>query len=223
MAKRRNIMRLILIIVAVLLILVVIMYVVIENNMRPLVMSIAEARLRSIAAKAMNDAILKNIDEDLQYQDLVNIVLDNNGQPAMLQANTVRMNRLAAKTALTAQEYIAEIGNQGISVALGTVIGGQLFSGQGPPITVQVVPAGSVVSKFVSEFEGCGINQTRHRINLRLETTVRVVFSGGGQVVELVSETPIAESIIVGSVPNNFFNTGGADKLNLIPGSVVLP
>ena len=222
MFKRKK-LRKPLIVVIVLVLMTIAAFIIIEINLRPLILSLAEARLRSIAAKAMNDAILKNVEEDLRYQDLVNIIMDSNGQPAMLQANTVRMNRIAAQTALTAQEYISEIGNQGITVALGTVVGGQLFSGQGPPITVQVVPAGSVVGEFVSEFESAGINQTRHRINLRLNTTVRVVFSGGGQVVQLIAETPIAESVIVGAVPDTFLSPSGDGKLNLIPSGLALP
>ncbi len=221
MTKRKKTRKL-LIILAALAALTILALIIIEASLRPLVLAVAEARLRSISTKAMNDAILKNIDENLQYQDLVSIIMDNDGHPAMLQANTVRMNRIAAQTALTAQEYITEIGNQGISLALGTVIGGQLFSGQGPPITVQVVPAGSVTSRFISEFEAAGINQTRHRINLRLNTSVRVIYSGGGQIVELTSETPIAESVIVGNVPSTFLTTPEEHQYNLIP-DMLLP
>ncbi len=221
MPKRKK-MRKLIIVAAVIAALVAAALIIIEANIRPLILAIAEARLRSISSKAMNDAILMNIGEDLHYQDLVSIIMDDEGHPAMLQANTVRMSRIAAQTALTAQEYIAELGNQGITIALGTVVGGQLFAGQGPPINVQIVPAGSVVSEFVSEFESAGINQTRHRINLRLETTVRIVYSGGGHVVELNSETPIAESVIVGNVPGTFLTTPEDQQMNLVP-DMLLP
>ena len=197
-------------------------FLIIDASLKPLVLSIAEARLEAISFKALNDAILQNIDEELLYDDLVSIVMDNEGHPAMLQANTVRMNRIAAQTALTAQNYITEIGNQGIEIALGTVLGGPLFTGQGPPINVQIVPAGSVESQFISEFSSAGINQTRHRINLRLTTSVRIVYSGGGQIVELNAETPIAESIIVGNVPGTFLTSPEDQQMNLVP-DMLLP
>ena len=219
---KRNKKRKLLIILATLAAIVAAAFLIIDASLKPLVLSIAEARLQAISFKAMNDAILQNINDELQYDDLVSIVMDNDGHPAMLQANTVRMNRLAAQTALTAQEYITEIGNQGIIIALGTVIGGPLFTGQGPPISVQIVPAGSVESEFISEFSSAGINQTRHRINLRLTTSVRIVYSGGGQIVELNAETPIAESIIVGNVPGTFLTSPEDQQMNLVP-DMLLP
>ncbi len=219
---KRNRKRKLLIILATLAALGVTAFFIIDASLKPLVLSIAEARLQAISFKAMNDAILQNIDEELQYDDLISIAMDYEGHPSMLQANTIRMNRIAAQTALSAQEYITEIGNQGIAIALGTIIGGPLFTGQGPNIHVQIVPAGSVESEFISEFSSAGINQTRHRINLRLTTSVRIVYSGGGQIVELSSETPIAESVIVGNVPGTFLTTPEDQQMNLVP-DMLLP
>ena len=55
-----------------------------------------------------------------------------------------------------------------------------------------------------TEFESAGINQTRHKIYLSLRTTVRLVIPSGARQVSLGSQVLIAESIIVGEVPQSY-------------------
>lgn len=85
---------------------------------------------------------------------------------------------------------------------------------------VKVVPAGSVSSEFLTEFTSAGINQTRHRIYMQLSATVRIVIPTGAKLVEVLSLAPIAETVIVGNVPDSFVNVEEVDDmLNLIPDS----
>lgn len=85
---------------------------------------------------------------------------------------------------------------------------------------VKVVPAGSVSSEFLTEFVSAGINQTRHRIYMRLSARVRIVIPTGARDVEVLSFAPIAETVIIGRVPDSFVNVEEVDDmLNLIPDS----
>ena len=63
---------------------------------------------------------------------------------------------------------------------------------------------GNVSANLRSSFEGAGINQTRHKIYLSLRTTVRLVIPSGARQVSLGSQVLIAESIIVGEVPQSY-------------------
>ena len=51
---------------------------------------------------------------------------------------------------------------------LGTITGIPMLSGVGPKITMKFTPVGAVLSDFDSEFVAAGINQTVHRVKLRL-------------------------------------------------------
>ena len=63
-----------------------------------------------------------------------------------------------------------------------------------------------------------GINQTRHRVFLTLRATVSLIIPTGSQLVEVESTMPIAESIIVGGVPDSFVDVNDSkDILDLIP------
>lgn len=202
----------------ILLVLVVVGYVLIDNAVRPTILSMSEARLRAIAVKAMNDAVRETVGNETSYTDLINIEKDDGGNITLISANAVKMNNLAANTAITAQEKILSIGEQGISIPIGTIIGGQLLTGRGPSINVKIEPVGSVTTDFMTEFEDAGINQTRHKIFLILNASVRIVVGNAAQTVEISSQVLISETIIIGNVPQSFMNFDSKDDmLNLLP------
>ncbi len=204
-------------IVIALLILVFLGYLLIDNAVRPSILSLTEARLRAIGVKSLNEAVQQTVGNGVVYTDLINIVKDNEGKITLISANTTQMNNLAAKTANCAQDKIINIGEQGISIPIGTVIGGQLLTGRGPSINVKIEPVGSVVTEFKTEFEDAGINQTRHKIYIVLTATVRIVVGNAAQSVDISSQVLISDTIIIGDVPQNYFQGTQDQLLNLLP------
>lgn len=197
-------------------------YILIDNSIRPTILSLSEARLRAIAVKAMNEAVRETIGKDISYSDLINIQKDDQGKIVLVSANTVLMNNLAASTAIAAQDKILNIGEQGIKIPLGTVLGGQLLTGRGPIVEVRVEPVGSVTTDFKSEFEAAGINQTRQKIFIVLNATVRILISNTAQTVEISTQVLISETIIIGDVPQSYVDVANTDDmLNLLPDSMV--
>lgn len=183
----------------------------IDHGIRPAVLSLAEARMKNMAVKQMNEAFLES-DTDVKYTDLVNVVQDADGNVTVIQANTIQMNHLAAAMAEKAQQKLASLSMQTIQVPLGTAIGGQLLSGAGPNIAVKVMPAGSVSTEFSSEFESTGINQTRHRILLTLKASISLILSGDSKSVEVSGQFPISETVIVGKVPDSYLNVESLEE-----------
>lgn len=192
-------------------------------NLGPAMSAYAEERVKVVAAKAMYDAILDSLKDETSYSELVE-VRETGSKVYMLRANTRSMNLLAAKTAESALKRISEMGEQGVSVPLGTISGISFLSGKGPRIKVTFTPAGSVVTSFRSEFATAGINQTLHRIKLHMTATVSVVLPGMLKSIQVNTETTIAENVIVGDVPQVFTNVESTeDMLNLIPTEVLPP
>ncbi len=205
-----------------LLILVAVCYMIIDESIRPTIASLSEARLRAIAVKAMNEAVRETVGSGVTYTDLINIQKDAQGNITLVSANAVLMNNLAANTAIAAQEKILNIGEQGIKIPIGTILGGQLLSGRGPSVIVRVEPVGSVTTDFMTEFEDAGINQTRHKIYLILNATVRILIGNSAQTVEISSQVLISETIIIGDVPQSFVEVDNTDDLlNLLPDSMI--
>lgn len=220
--KRQRVYKIKLIFVTLILLLAV-FCVVLTINLGPAMSAYAEERVKIIAAKAMNDAIIDSLKDEDSYSELVDI-RDTGNKVYMLQANTRSMNLLAASTAENALKRISEMGEQGVSVPLGTISGVSFLSGKGPRIKASFTPAGSVVTSFRSEFDSAGINQTVHRIKLHLTATITIILPGMSKTMTVDAETAISENVIVGDVPQVYTNVESTeDMLNLVPTEVPPP
>ena len=148
----------------------------------------------------------------------MHVTADETGQVRLIQANTPEMNRLAARVSLLSQEKLQTARDQVVRVPLGSALGMTLFAGAGPKIEVHVLPVGSVHAAFHTDFQTAGINQTRHRVTLQLTAQVQLVIPTGARVVEASTQVAMAESIIVGEVPETFTDVGNdMDMLDLVP------
>ncbi len=175
-----------------------------ERNLESVILDMAYARAEAMAVEYIHEAVRDVMDEAVTYEDMMTVQTDREGRVTMLQANAVRMNELATVTALEAQSKLESAEAQSIAIPLGAALGVPFLSALGPRIRVHIVPVSAVSAAFSTEFESAGINQTRHKIYLSLRTTVRLVIPSGARQVSLGSQVLIAESIIVGEVPQSY-------------------
>ena len=189
-----------------------------EQNLSQTMLDMAFARAYSMAVETINRAVKQAMGQGVTYEELIDAQMDAQGRVSMLRANTMRMNELASQTALLAVRELGSAENQVVEIPLGAALGVSFLSGFGPRLEVQILPVGAVHTSFDTEFETAGINQTRHKIFLNLRATVSLIVPTGSQLVEVTSTVPIAESIIVGEVPESFVDVNNEeDMLNLIP------
>lgn len=189
-----------------------------EQNLSQTMLDMAFARAYSMAVETINRAVKQAMAQGVTYEELIDAQMDAQGRVSMLRANTMRMNELASQTALLAERELGSAENQVVEIPLGAALGVSFLSGFGPRLEVQILPVGAVHTSFDTEFETAGINQTRHKIFLNLRATVSLIVPTGSQLVEVTSTVPIAESIIVGEVPESFVDVNNEeDMLNLIP------
>jgi len=191
---------------------------VLEQNLSQTMLDLAFAEAYSMAVGTLNRAVQLVTENGVEYGELINAQLDHEGRVTMLRADTMRMNELAAETALRAEDELNNTENQFVDIPLGAALGIRSLSGFGPRMSMQILPIGAVHASFDTEFESAGINQTRHRIFLTLRATVSLIIPTGSQLVEVESKMPIAESIIVGLVPDSFVDVNDQkDILDLAP------
>ena len=191
----------------------------VNASLQPMLEGLASARVESAAARAMNEAVLEVLGSDAAGE-LLSARESKEGHVSLLTADAGRLNLLAADCAAAAQTKIMNLGEQGVSVALGTLSGLPLLSGLGPRLSFRFTPVGTVQSSFHSEFRSAGINQTLHRITLELTGTVRIVLPGRACSIIVTAQAPVAENVIVGDVPEAYTNVANEDDLlNLIPGN----
>lgn len=193
-------------------------FLIMDSQFQPAIQAMSEAKARVMAIKAMNNAILEIINGDTKYTDLVNVVYNKDGTISMIQQNTIKMNELGNKAALLAQDRLATVGTQGMDIPLGTLVGGQLLAGKGPAVHIKMTPIGSITTEFKTEFESVGINQSRNKIYIVLNASIRIITPTSSRNVEVQSQMPVSETIVVGNVPNTYINVDETKKmLNLVP------
>ena len=205
--KIRKILR----IAVILLLILSAVFLLLEKNLETVILDLAHARAEAMAVEYINEAVRDIMEGDVAYEDMMNVRTDGLGRVTLIQANAARMNQLATVTALRAQQHLESAEAQSVAIPLGAALGVPFLSALGPRVQVRIVPVSAVSAHFSTEFESAGINQSRHKIYLSLQTTVRLVIPTGARQVDLSSQVLIAESIVVGEVPQSYVQVPDLD------------
>ncbi|MCL6615084.1 MAG: sporulation protein YunB [Firmicutes bacterium] len=179
----------------------------VDARLRPVLRDLALAKAKTLASAAVNRAVAQGAAQSIDYQDLIAVKTDREGRPVLLQPNTGALNRLAARITLDVGRALADLHETRVSLPLGQVFGTQLLGSWGPQIGVRLMPVGTVEGRIVDSFGAAGINQTRHRIFVRVETEVKVVVPLVSATARIRTDVPLAEAVIMGEVPD--FYLGG--------------
>lgn len=134
----------------------------------------------------------------------------------MLKINTVKINLLASDIAYNIQQELYKGKNTNISIPIGSITGSRYLVGFGPKIRIKIIPTGSVTTDFKSEFKSAGINQTIHRIYLDVACKVTIVTPYDSVEAEIVNQVLMTESVIVGQIPNTYYNLEGINSNNVL-------
>ncbi len=181
-------------------------FIIVEQRLRPAILSIAEIKADVLATETVNEAIRKEIAGGVHYRDLISITQDENGRIVMAQLNTIKVNRLMADTTIAAQEALVAMGEEPFKIPVGEILGSYLLAAYGPELSVRLIPAGRVNTYLVDSFEDAGINQVRHKIYMDVVTEVRVVIPFISSYVEVHTTVPIADAVYAGDVPETVVN-----------------
>lgn len=195
--------------------LVTLPFTMVEINLKDTILAMARVRAEQAAIKAIQEAVNEKIAKAVEYKDLIFIRTDNNGRVVLMQANTIKINNLAADTTLEIQKTLARLEGTTIPIPLGQALNSKILASYGPKIKVTLVPMGTVKVKVEDDFQEAGINQTRHRLYLHVFSRVKIVIPLVSETVEVASQIPIAETIIVGEVPDTHVNLDLGKALEL--------
>ncbi|BCV25233.1 sporulation protein YunB [Gelria sp. Kuro-4] len=187
-------------------------FLVVEQSIRPTLRALAEARAKILAVQAINDAVASEIVAAVKYQDLIAIQKDTRGRIVLMQPNTIEISRLASQVTTYVQARLQTLRSEQVAIPLGQVLGSELLANLGPRIKVGLIPIGTVNVDLLSEFKEAGINQTLHQLFLEVSAQVQIVVPLVFSVVEVRTTMPLAQTVIVGEVPQQYWqlNVPGA-------------
>ena len=188
----------------------VVLLLIVREKYDYVIVSLAETKLQNATSDLINDAIDQQIGEGrVQYDRIVYFEKDLNGKITALKTNMSEVNRLKTSILNIINNRILEMDMDEIGIPLGSLILPEFFSGKGPEFPVSVISIRNSEASFSSDFVEAGINQTLHKINMHISVDVTVLVLGKTNNFTISSQVVVAETIIIGQVPNTLFQTGG--------------
>lgn len=178
-------------------------------NLRDIVTELTLATATDVITITVNDVVKEKIKNGtLNYGELVTLEKDNNGNITALVTNMANINTLQSEVSNAIVNKFSETDLTDVSIPLGNIIGGTIFSGLGPRIHMKVLSVTNVDTQFRNEFSTAGINQTRHQIMMDIKVDLIVLFAGKRETDSVTVSVNIAETVIIGNVPNMYANMG---------------
>lgn len=171
---------------------------------------LAQAQVINATSDLINDAIDRQIEAgDIHYDRIVYFEKNLDGGITALKTNMSEVNRLKTNTLNLINDEILALDESDIGVPIGNIFIPELFSGRGMTIPVQIIAIRNSDAYFESKFTQAGINQTLHRLNMSVLVDVSILVLGRSSSFTVSSEVVVAETIIIGDVPDTFLQTGG--------------
>ncbi len=172
--------------------------------------SLAQTQVINSTSDLINDAIDHQIETgNIQYDRIVYFEKDLNGRITALKTNMSEVNRLKTDILNIINDEILALDTSDIGIPIGSLLLPEFLSGRGPAIPVQILSIRNSDGSFASQFSAAGINQTLHQINMSVSIDVAILVLGRSESFTVTSQVVVAETIIVGQVPDTLLQTGG--------------
>lgn len=215
---------------------------VIDRNITPTLMEIAEIQTDTYATRAINSAV--RFAEDYNFEDVVDITYDDEGHPAVYNWNQSAVSEINRVTTDRVEEYFqnanrgdplefenprdepydygegaeAEVAQDPtvFEIPLGQVTGNTMLANLGPKIPINMQLAGSVRTNVVRDTEPLGINGSWVSLYIDVEADVQIVVPFTTEVTTVSTEIYIDSGAIMGDVPE-FYGSGGGGPSIAVP------
>ena len=132
----------------------------------------------------------------------------------MVQANTSLINKMVSSFAESLQKKYEAMDRKIVEISYGTLLGSKVLSQTGFGVEVKLLPLAVTKYDFETEFESQGINQTKYKIYIVLESSVQILQPFSKESVKVINKVLISEAVIVGDVPDSYVNVPKEDILD---------
>ena len=177
---------------------------------RDVVFQLAQTQVKNSTSDLINDAIDAQIKTgNIQYDRIVYFEKDLDGRITALKTNMSEVNRLKTEILNIINDEILALETSDIGIHTGNILLPELFSGRGFMIPVQILAIRNSEATLASDFTEAGINQTLHQLNMHICVDVTALVLGKTESFTITSQVIVAETVIVGQVPETLLRTGG--------------
>lgn len=167
---------------------------------------IAVSDASDIVTVQVNNAIAEVMaEEEYDEESFVRFEKNAAGEVTAISSNMARINALSAEIL---EKVVGATENRmlRVSIPLGNLTGISLLMGRGPGVPVKILMLTSSRVEFQNNIVTAGINQTKHQINLEVMVDIDILIPWGTESAQVVTELMIADTVVVGKVPDTYLN-----------------
>lgn len=197
-------------IICVILVISVALLLLFRSRYHETIRALAQTQVINSTSDLINDAIDKQIETgNIQYDRIVYFEKDLDGRITALKTNMSEVNRLKTDILNIINDEILAMDTSDLGIPIGSLILPEVFSGRGLQIPVHIMAIRNSDAGFESFFTEAGINQTLQQLTMNVSVDVSILVLGRTESFTVTSQVVVAETIIVGQVPDTFLQTGG--------------
>lgn len=238
--KQRKINRVILIIFSLIIVIILTMkFISLKAN--PILLEYAEMESRKLVSIVINDAINKNITENINIEELF-IIAKEGDDIKSIDFNPITVNKILTETTSLIQnnlkyleqgkiellnlttnalvDYNQNKLKQGIiyEIPSGVIFGNSFLANVGPKVPVRFSLIGDIVSYVNTTVTDYGINNALIEVNVVLDLSFQIILPFVSDKTSINTTVPVALKLIQGNVPSYYLN-----GLNQNSPSIALP
>ncbi len=174
------------------------------------IVGLAKTQVSNATSDLINDAINVQIEiGDIQYERIVYFEKDLDGRITALKTNMSEINRLKTSILNLINDEILAMDTSQLGIPVGSLFLPEILSGRGAEIPIKILSIRNSDAYFESNFSQAGINQTLHMLSMNVLVDVSVLVLGKTENFTVSSQVVVAETVIVGDVPETYLDTGG--------------
>lgn len=195
--------------IGVILVALVFIFIWINIKIRPFIISVAQG----YAVNAMSNTLNEIIDEAMKEEEytFVNLEKDAEGRIAAVTMNGADTNIIMTKISIGLKNRIADMDEIEANIPLGNFLPYPFFAGLGPKVPVRFLILANTSVTANEMFTARGINQTLYTVSLHVVTRVGIYIPSMHSSVAVENDVPIAQTLIVGDVPDSYTNVEGME------------
>ena len=184
-------------------------FAVLDQRLRPVITTMAQYQCRVVSVLAMNEAVMNELaaSPDMTGR-LIDMQTTEDGSVTSISVDSGALNEMKSRLTEAVAKRLMDLEKQEISIPLGTLLGWQLLAGRGPDVRLQVIPASFVQATTENELVTAGINQTQHRVIVHFTVEMSAILPGYSTSVTVENDVCVAETLVVGEVPQFYAVTG---------------
>ena len=174
----------------------------ITGIVKPILYAKSEAHMKMYIEESISKAL-----SDADSTNFANPIHFKYNTDGSISAYSADMLSAAKLRAYISDRLITPLGQElsiNFRINIGSLSGVPFLYGRGPAVTIHLNGLTFANFNIASEFLDSGINQTLHRLILKVECVSTLKEPLGGKHIYVTTDIPISETVLIGDVPDAY-------------------